>query len=58
MPNPTFRRWTADEIAMLKNMAKSVAPFLGTGHYSIDRPYFSRELSFALHLETVGGTIR
>jgi hypothetical protein len=22
MPNPTFRRWTADEIAMLKNMAQ------------------------------------
>ena len=31
MPNPTFRRWTADEIAMLKNMAKSVAPSLGNG---------------------------
>jgi hypothetical protein len=22
MPNPTFRRWTADDIAMLKNMAQ------------------------------------
>jgi hypothetical protein len=22
MPNPTFRRWTADEIAKLKNMAQ------------------------------------
>jgi hypothetical protein len=22
MPNPTFRRWTADDIAKLKNMAQ------------------------------------
>jgi hypothetical protein len=22
MPNPTFRRWTADDIAKLKNMAR------------------------------------
>ena len=34
MPNPTFRRWTADDIAKLKNMAQkepcaSVAAQLG-----------------------------
>jgi len=23
MPNPTFRRWTADDIAKLKNMARN-----------------------------------
>jgi hypothetical protein len=26
MPNPTFRRWTADEIAKLKNMAQRQRP--------------------------------
>jgi hypothetical protein len=26
MPNPTFRRWTADEIATLKNMAQRQRP--------------------------------
>ena len=24
MPNPTFRRWTADDIAKLKNMAQKL----------------------------------
>jgi hypothetical protein len=26
MPNPTFRRWTADDIAKLKNMAQKRRP--------------------------------
>jgi hypothetical protein len=26
MPNPTFRRWTADDIAKLKNMAQKQRP--------------------------------
>jgi hypothetical protein len=26
MPNPTFRRWTADDIAKLKNMAQKLRP--------------------------------
>jgi hypothetical protein len=26
MPNPTFRRWTADDIAKLKNLAQKQRP--------------------------------
>jgi hypothetical protein len=26
MPNPTFRRWTADDIAKLKNIAREQRP--------------------------------
>lgn len=61
MPNPTFRRWTADDIAKLKNMAQKercakIAEQLGRSEAST--AIKAHELGISLRVPRKGSEVK